>query len=96
MVNVSVFDLKPVNGQKSFYGKAQVIRVKGCTYLRSYDTLVCAVDESGKFIRLWWRYSATTMRHIDAFCKLYGLPSGGKSWWESLPVNKPVWLSVAG
>ena len=95
MQRVHVYDLKPVSGQKSFYGKAQVIRVKGATYLRSYDTIVCAIDDSGKFVRMWWGYSATTMRHVNAFCKLYGLPAVNKVYWESLPINKPVWLNNA-
>ena len=93
MVNLSVFDLRPIDGRKSFYGKAQVIRANGWIYLRSYDTLVCAIDDSGKFIRLWWSYSATTMRHVNAFIKLFGIPGGGKAWWISLPINKPVWLT---
>jgi hypothetical protein len=96
MLNVSVFELKPTNGQKSFYGKAEIICVKNGCYLRSYDTIVCAIDDSGKFIRYWWGYSATTMKHIEAFLKLYGLPGGGKSWWQSLPINKPVWLTNGG
>jgi hypothetical protein len=90
MKNLTVFDLRPVDGRKSFYGKAQIIRENGCVYLRSYQTIVCKIDESDRFVRLWWGYSATTMRHVNAFLACYALPGGGKAWWDNLPVNVPV------
>lgn len=89
------FDLRPVDGRKSFYGKAQVIRANGCMYLKSYNTIVAMIDEYGRFTRMWWGYSATTMRHINAFIAMYDLSGGGKSWWYSLPLNIPVKLVKA-
>ena len=83
---VSVFDLRPVDGRKSFYGKAQVIRVNGWRYLRSYNTIVCGISPSGTFARFWYGYSATTMRHVNAFLAAYGLSGGGKSWWQAQPL----------
>lgn len=82
-----VVDLKPIHGQKSFYGKAQIIRVNGWVYLRSYETIVCGISPADKFVRLWRGYSATTMKHINAFIRLYGVPGGGKEWWNSLEVK---------
>lgn len=83
---VSVFDLRPSTGRKSFYGKAQVIRVNGWIYLRSYQTIVCGISPGGTFARFWYGYSATTMRHVNAFLAAYGLPGGGKSWWNAQPI----------
>lgn len=87
---VYCYELKPIDGRKSFYGKAEVIRENGVNYLKSYNTIVAMIDDSGNFTRLWYGYSATTMRHVNAFIALYGLPGGGKAWWDSLPINVSV------
>lgn len=71
---------------KSFYGKAQIIVENGIVYLKSYNTRVCSIGKDGKFRRHWDGYSATTMRHINEFCKQYGISDGGKSWWCGLEV----------
>lgn len=72
---------------KSFYRKAVVIEKDNDeTVLQSYDTEVCKIDSNGEFIRLWSGYSLTTMRHINAFLELFGIPGGGKKWWDSLEV----------
>ena len=91
MQKVTSFDLRPNNGRKSFYGKAQVILANGCAYLKSYDTIVAAIDSNGCFYRLWNGYSVTTMNHVNAFIALYGVPGGGKAWWENLL----IWELVA-
>ena len=71
--------------RKSFYGKARIIETSsGETLLQSYDTIVCKIDEDGNFIKLWYDYSATTMRHINNFIDLYGISGGGKKWWDAL------------
>lgn len=77
--------LTPVDGRKSFYGKAVVYREGSTLVLRSYNTAVIAIYR-GRIYRLWNGYSATTMRHINAFLDLYGKPGGGKKWWDALPV----------
>lgn len=69
---------------KSFYGKAKVIEKDGETFLQSYDTIVCKIDESGEFVRTWKGYSATTMRHVNAFIEMFNISGGGKKWWDSL------------
>lgn len=68
---------------KSFYGKAKVIEKDGETVLLSYDTEVCKITASGKFVRIWNGYSATTMRHINAFIDMFGISGGGKKWWDA-------------
>lgn len=80
------FELKPINGRKSFYGKATAIEHdNGIIELKSYDTIVARI-RNGIFERLWSGYSATTMNHINAFIDAYGIDGGGKAWWVSLEV----------
>ena len=80
--------LEPVDGRKSFYGKAIVIeRDNGDVELKSYDTIVARI-RNGKFYRLWNDYSATTMRHINAFVGAYGVDGGGKRCWTTLEVSR--------
>lgn len=79
-----VYDLPCFDGRKSFYGKAKVIEQDGEKVLMSYNTDVCKIDRNGEFIRLWWGYSATTMRHVNSFCMLFDVNGGGKKWWDSL------------
>lgn len=67
-----------MTAQKSFYGKAKVIETDGETLLQSYDTIVCKIDKSGKFVRMWSGYSAATMRHINSFIEMFGIEGGGK------------------
>lgn len=81
-----VFELRPINGRKSFYGKASVIeKDNGDIELRSYNTIVARI-RNGKFERLWDSYSVTTMNHINSFIDAYGISGGGKAWWTSLEV----------
>lgn len=79
-------ELRPVDGRKSFYGKAVAIeRDNGDIELISYNTIVARI-RNGKFERLWSGYSATTMRHINSFINTFGINGGGKAWWDSLEV----------
>lgn len=81
-----IYELQP-NDAKSFYGKAKVWDTGERTLLYSYNMLVCEIDNAtGEFIRMWGGYSKTTMRHINAFIKLFNIDGGGKAWWDSLPV----------
>lgn len=83
-----MYELIPVDGRKSFYGKAKVYRDSaGKETLYSYDTAIISRDASGKLTRLWGGWSATTGRHINAFCGLnksafFALPH------ESTPAEK--------
>ena len=85
-----IYELTPggYDRAKSFYGKAKVIEKDGETLLQSYDTTVCKIDKSGEFVRMWGGYSATTMRHINAFIEMFGISGGGKKWWDALPVEE--------
>ena len=88
---MEVFDLVPVDGRKSFYGKARVFRFNdGTAFLKSYDTNVARRDPDGSLHRLvgsmnGWRgaeaVTATTMRHIRAFCGIT------RDEWLKMPVE---------
>ena len=82
---MKIFELPIMNdSRKSFYGKAHIIENdNGDIELKIYDTVVCRI-RNGKFERLLDDYSATTMRHINAFIDFYGISGGGKKWWMSL------------
>ena len=61
--------LAPVDNRKSFYGKAYVIvSDNGTETLYSYDTEICKRSIDGTITRIWPGWSATTGRHIKAFC----------------------------
>ena len=83
-------ELRPINGRKSFYGKARAIVDGDTITLYSYNTAVCRIV-NGKFERLWYDeidgkqgYSRTTMSHIQAFCDTFGLPIITKKEWDKL------------
>lgn len=82
MSQVKFYELSPVDGHKSFYGKA-IVRIdeKG-EILYSYNTPVMVRRPNGKLDRLWDGWSATTGRHIAAFCRI------GKKEWDKMKVVK--------
>lgn len=76
------FYLIPNDNHKSFYGKAIVTESNGIATLTSYKTDVARIED-GVFTRLVSdgnANSATTRRHIRAFCACYGIdcPDLGK------------------
>ena len=80
------YELKPTT-QKSFYGKA-IVEIAGSTkLLYSYETKVCTLTGKGNFFRNWHGYSATTMKHVNAFREANNLPAIGKKQWEAMPVK---------
>lgn len=82
------FYLIPDNGQKSFYEKAVVtVYNPDFVVLTSYKTDVAAIID-GDFVRLWNDYSATTMKHVNAFRNNYGMEPINKKTWCVLPVNE--------
>lgn len=88
---MKVHELGPVDGRKSFYGKAKVKELEnGEKVLQSYNTDVCKITSTGEFVRLWGGYSVTTMRHVNSFLAYVGLSGGGKSWWDNCEVGKAV------
>lgn len=94
---MKIYDLPVMDGRtKSFYGKAKVIeKDNGEKVLQSYTTEVCKIGSNGEFVRLWDGYSVTTMRHINSFLSFFGIPGGGKAWWNSQPVEKSPHYSMA-
>ncbi len=63
------YELIPVDGRKSFYGKAVVIVADDNTEtLYSYGTPIATKTPGGDIVRLWGGWSQTTGRHIKAFC----------------------------
>lgn len=65
------YNLMPADGRKSFYNKAVVeIDNAGNETLYSYNTPIIKRLVSGELVRLWGGWSATTGRHIAAFCGL--------------------------
>lgn len=66
---MKMYELTPTNGRKSFYGKARVlIDDDGTETLYSYNTPIIKRTTSGELVKLWDGWSATTGRHIVAFC----------------------------
>lgn len=65
------YELIPVDGRKSFGHKAIVeVDKHGAETLYSYGTAIIKRTRSGELIKLWGGWSATTGRHIGAFCGL--------------------------
>nr|DAT22760.1 MAG TPA: hypothetical protein [Caudoviricetes sp.] len=65
------YELIPMTGQKSFYGKAVVVvEDNGTETLYSYGTPIIKRLVSGELVKLWDGWTATTGRHIQAFCGL--------------------------
>lgn len=66
-----IYELMPNKGQLSFYGKAFVRRDdEGNETLLSYGQEIVKRYADGHLQRLWDGWSATTGRHIAAFCGL--------------------------
>ena len=93
MSTITISKLDPCDGRKSFYGKARVMSRGNVHVLQSYNTDVCMIDHAGNIKRLWGGYSATTMRHVNAFLHAFGKTEGGKAWWDSMPVERFEWVS---
>lgn len=88
VVAISDYELERFCDRKSFYRKCQIFYTEsGEQFLKSYDTIVCYVDGNRNFHRVYPGYSATTMRHVNAFLKATGIPGGGKAWWNNQKVE---------
>lgn len=71
--------LSPIDGRKSFYGKAVVSVENGRKVLRSYDTNVCAIEGGRVTLLPLWDCSATTLRHVKAFLESNGFSAPSKA-----------------
>ena len=87
---MKTYELKPIDGRKSFYGKA-VVQVDGSgkETLYSYGTKIADKDPEGNITRFWAGWSQTTGRHIKAFCGM------NKGEFESLPLPEKVHTMAA-
>lgn len=72
------YELIPNDGRKSFYGKAFVEIHNGTETLYSYGTPIAERNPQGMIKKLWDGWTATTGRHIMAFCGL----------------NKKAWMAL--
>lgn len=71
MKTVKTYELTPTDSRKSFYGKCRVeVQQDGSEILMSYNTPIIQRLTDGTLKRLWAGWSATTGRHIAAFCGL--------------------------
>ena len=68
--NKMKYELKTIDGRKSFYGKCYVEKENGTEVLYSYDTKILTRKQDGTMIRHWDKWSFTTGRHVKAFCGL--------------------------
>lgn len=68
---MKMYDLIPHDGRKSFCGKARVkVEDNGTETLYSYNIPIIKRTAAGELVKLWGGWSATTGRHIAAFCGL--------------------------
>lgn len=85
------YELTPNDSHKSFYGKAIVeVDKDGNETLYSYNTAIVKRLVNGELIKLWSGWSATTGRHIRAFCGL-----NKKEFTELKTEEKPVYKMAA-
>ena len=91
-----VYELQPDShdGRKSFYGKAKIAVVGNTRALKSYETIVAAVNEAGEVFRIWGGWSATTARHVDSFVRSEtGKPGISKKEWLEMPLYNWSWFT---
>lgn len=69
---MKTFELTPINGRRSFNGKAKVVETEGVCRLLSYDTHVATYDSRTNKMKVFGYYSATTLTHINAFLSYFG------------------------
>ena len=74
-------NLNPASNQsqKSFYGKAKVIREGSSIKLKSYSTIVAIYNIATDKMKVNGYYSPTTMRHINAFFSFLGRDQHNKA-----------------
>lgn len=84
---MKVFELNPINGRKSFYGKAVVIEKDKVFKLKSYNTIVAEYNEETEEIKINGYYSQTTGQHINSFLSHFGFNTMTKKEIESFSSN---------
>lgn len=61
----------PVVTDLEMNGKAEIISLNGWKFLKSYETIVAAIDSKGKGYGLYDISTNTTRRHYNAFAREY-------------------------
>lgn len=77
------FNLHPVNGRKSFGGKARVEEEFGMSYLYSHNTKVAHYNHQTNEMIVNGYFSATTLTHINSFLAYYGFETCTKKELEN-------------
>jgi aspartate ammonia-lyase len=80
---MKTFNLNPVNGRKSFYGKAIVIEENGISKLKSYDKIVAEYNHDDNYMKVYAYHSITTLTHINSFLDYYGFDTCTKKELEN-------------
>lgn len=75
---MKILDLKPLNRQKSFGGKAQIIINGSIIQLRSFETIVAEYNTKEEIVNVFDWFSLTTSKHINSFLELYGFRNVSK------------------
>ena len=76
-------ELQPIYcSQKSFYGKAKIIKENDTIKLQSYNTIIAEI-RSG-ILHINGFYSATSTRHLKEFMKQNGFKTGTKTQLEKM------------
>lgn len=71
MDNVRKFFYKANRNSKSVRKNCFWIEYGNKKYLVSYQTIVCSIDDRGKFEKYWNNYSVTTLNQINRFIELF-------------------------
>lgn len=89
-MQTKTYELTPVNGRKSFYGKCQVIDDGKVAKLKSYDTIVAEYNHKTKAMSVFGWYSNTTASHINSFLSHFGYPTTNKKGMENWNNNDGI------
>lgn len=85
-----LFELKPTDSHKSFYGKCYCLMQDSEIVLYSYNVKIMVYSTIDKTLRrCWFGFSATTQRHINSFLQYVNRPEmQGKANFISMDYGK--------
>lgn len=76
-MNTQQITLEPVDGRKSFYGKAHATKQTDKDHtvisLQSYESTVARITDGKLELLPLWNYSQTTRRHLRSFAQTFGV-----------------------
>lgn len=96
MNNVRNFFYKKNRKSKSIRKNCFWFEYGNKKYLVSYQTIVCSIDNRGKFEKYWNDYSVTTLNQINRFIELFDRDFVIRSDTGEIinGFNKKEWLSM--